>query len=349
MKNRLSDSQYGRLLSCIEGLHRCRHLKDFPKHSVAELRKLVACKMLCYAELDYARQRTINFFDPPTEYEAKPNEWFPKIIHQHPVLEYFKTGDGQALKISDFLGEEEFHALDLYQLAYRLTGAEDQMGFGVCIRDSFILGFAFDRGERSFTEEDRLLLNLIRPHVIQTYLHLEELAGHEQLQRDLQSALRESGLGVIVLNDAHAIVHATPGAIESLAGYIPVPESTPRLPEKLECWAFGPADSAPLILNRDDSRLVLRRVAQETRLLIMLSKENTTTAAATSAGRLARSNLTPRELEALHWIAEGKSNSEIAIILGISAGTAKLHVERILAKLGVENRTAAALFLRAAR
>lgn len=53
-------------------------------------------------------------------------------------------------------------------------------------------------------------------------------------------------------------------------------------------------------------------------------------------------NLTARESEVLHWIREGKRNSEIAIILGCSRGTVKVHCENIYRKLGVETRTAAA-------
>lgn len=52
--------------------------------------------------------------------------------------------------------------------------------------------------------------------------------------------------------------------------------------------------------------------------------------------------LTPREKEVLHWIAEGKTNAAIAAILGLSAYTVKGYVEQILEKLGVENRTCAA-------
>jgi len=52
--------------------------------------------------------------------------------------------------------------------------------------------------------------------------------------------------------------------------------------------------------------------------------------------------LSRRELEALAWVAQGKTNSELAAILGISLSTAKKHVEHILDKLGVETRTAAA-------
>ena len=54
--------------------------------------------------------------------------------------------------------------------------------------------------------------------------------------------------------------------------------------------------------------------------------------------------LTAREREVLFWVARGKSNSETAIILGISASTVGKHLERIYAKLGVENRTAASSF-----
>jgi DNA-binding CsgD family transcriptional regulator len=54
-------------------------------------------------------------------------------------------------------------------------------------------------------------------------------------------------------------------------------------------------------------------------------------------------SLTAREREILEWLGQGKANSEIGVILGISTHTVKRHVERILSKLGVENRYAAAL------
>ena len=53
--------------------------------------------------------------------------------------------------------------------------------------------------------------------------------------------------------------------------------------------------------------------------------------------------LTPREGEILFWISQGKTNPEIAIILGMQICTVKKHVENFLPKLGVETRLAAAL------
>ena len=53
--------------------------------------------------------------------------------------------------------------------------------------------------------------------------------------------------------------------------------------------------------------------------------------------------LSERELEVLALIAEGKSNKEIAAVLYIAEGTVKNHVTNILGKLGVRDRTQAAL------
>jgi DNA-binding CsgD family transcriptional regulator len=51
--------------------------------------------------------------------------------------------------------------------------------------------------------------------------------------------------------------------------------------------------------------------------------------------------LTPRERETLHWVAEGKRDHEIAVILRISERTIEQHVHACLEKLGVETRSAA--------
>jgi DNA-binding CsgD family transcriptional regulator len=51
--------------------------------------------------------------------------------------------------------------------------------------------------------------------------------------------------------------------------------------------------------------------------------------------------LTQREAEVLHWVAGGKSNDDVARIIGTSSATVKKHLEHIYDKLNVTNRTAA--------
>ena len=54
-------------------------------------------------------------------------------------------------------------------------------------------------------------------------------------------------------------------------------------------------------------------------------------------------DLTPRVAETLLWLAQGKTNADIATILGNSESTVKKHVLEIFEKLSVETRGAAAL------
>ena len=62
-----------------------------------------------------------------------------------------------------------------------------------------------------------------------------------------------------------------------------------------------------------------------------------------SATPLESLGLSAREAEILLWVAQGKTNSEVGMILNISAATAKKHLEHIYDKLGVESRNAATL------
>jgi DNA-binding NarL/FixJ family response regulator len=51
--------------------------------------------------------------------------------------------------------------------------------------------------------------------------------------------------------------------------------------------------------------------------------------------------LTPREAEVLLWVAQGKANADVAIILGMAEATVKRHLTNSFPKLGVESRNAA--------
>ena len=62
-----------------------------------------------------------------------------------------------------------------------------------------------------------------------------------------------------------------------------------------------------------------------------------------SAEPLLKFSLTPRAAETLLWLAQGKTNQDIATILGITESTVKKHVQEIFKKLSVETRGAAAV------
>jgi DNA-binding CsgD family transcriptional regulator len=78
-----------------------------------------------------------------------------------------------------------------------------------------------------------------------------------------------------------------------------------------------------LTLTRESRRLLVRRVGD-----VLLLREEV-------------ASLTPREHEVLGLAAKGLSNAEIAANLWISAGTVRIHLQRVYEKLGVRSRTGA--------
>jgi DNA-binding CsgD family transcriptional regulator len=64
---------------------------------------------------------------------------------------------------------------------------------------------------------------------------------------------------------------------------------------------------------------------------------------APAGAALAQDRITPREREVLMWVASGKTDADIALLLAISRRTVHKHLEHIYIKLGVETRTAAVM------
>ncbi len=100
--------------------------------------------------------------------------------------------------------------------------------------------------------------------------------------------------------------------------------------------------SEPDFSERD--RQLLRLVTPHF-IQALTAAELTSARQTASEAPLATLGLTKRELEVARWIARGRTNPEIAQILEMAPRTVEKHVENILVKLGVENRTAAAMMI----
>lgn len=130
-----------------------------------------------------------------------------------------------------------------------------------------------------------------------------------------------------------------------------------KLPSRLQSWLneslvlqrHSRQAAAPLIVSRDDGELSIRlekneRTAELT--LLLDEQEYVQPQASRAVGgmipQLEQYRLTPRETDVLNWLAKGKTNRDIADILGMSPRTVNKHLEHIFIKLGVETRSAAA-------
>ena len=147
--------------------------------------------------------------------------------------------------------------------------------------------------------------------------------------------------GLIVVNRDGFIDFASDATRATVARYIG-PFTENRLPAPLGAWLDGTlarGDEGPFVAGADGRHLVVRRFVTGAVAEVVLLVTETQRV---DAGLRRRYRLTARESEILWWVAEGKTNREIAIILGRSARTIQLHLNRVYRKLGVETRTAAA-------
>lgn len=114
------------------------------------------------------------------------------------------------------------------------------------------------------------------------------------------------------------------------AGFLLKTAEAPELVSAVRRVAAGEGVVAPEVTRR-----VFRELASIARPTALGSAEDT-----------GLERLTGRELEVLTYLGRGASNGQLATALTISEATAKTHVSRVLAKLGVQSRTQAALVAR---
>ncbi len=120
---------------------------------------------------------------------------------------------------------------------------------------------------------------------------------------------------------------------------------TTRLAESLlhrHCEDYRAVGQLPASLGQPGNGLRVRRFDESGRddLHFLVLEEN---APSPNPGALLALGLTPREAEVLFWVAQGKSNPDIATIIGAAVRTVHKHVENVFRKLGCETRAAAAV------
>jgi len=139
--------------------------------------------------------------------------------------------------------------------------------------------------------------------------------------------------GVLFLSRSGEILYWTHRSRELLGRYFKHPERS--LPENVVQAMNASAEiSIQLRYRQGQAELTVSILRLRKEVVVLLSEETIVQRAVM---------LTNREREVHHWLVQGKSNDQIASILGISIHTVKNHMDHIFGKLGVDNRVAAAM------
>jgi DNA-binding NarL/FixJ family response regulator len=217
-------------------------------------------------------------------------------------------------------------------MTIRVLIADDQMmvreGFSVLLGampDIEVVGEAVNG--RDAVERVRELA----PDVVLMDIRMPEMNGIEAT-REIVAADGAAKVLVLTTFDLDEYVYQALRA--GASGFLLKDASARQLADGVRVVAAGEALLAPSVTKR---------------LITEFSKLSETPRLMPSAQQAAFGDLTERETEVLVLIAQGLSNGEIAERLVVAESTIKTHVSRVLVKLGLRDRTQAAVFAYEAR
>jgi DNA-binding CsgD family transcriptional regulator len=245
---RLTESELRAALDMLHAIgEACGGGADFAHRGVELLPRLVGSELttLSVCDLDGGHRSVVS--DQPGAISPREIAAFDHHFFEHPLVrDHGRNPAAVTRRITDLVPEAEFQRTPLYNEYYRRIGIKHITAVPIHVDRRFLVSFVLNRSITAFSDRERELLDVVRPHLANLYR-----------------------LGVAI-DRAHD----------------------------------APADAA---------------------------------------ADVAEAPLTPREREVLDWVAAGKTNRDIATILGASPRTVEKHLERIYEKLGVETRTAAVM------
>lgn len=347
---RLRSTDFRAATRFLQDLYELRELRSYQTQLMARLPTVIPCDAVIYGENNFRTRMSRGFSDPPEAFDEKAARAYSRFAHASPLIRAYRRGKGSAVKYSDFLTRREFHATPLYNEFFRPRGVEFRIAKGLPGPPGLVTAVYLDRSARDFSERDRLLLNLLRPHFNQSYRNAVMVSAMRDELSMIDQGLELVDRGIVVLAPDGRPQVMTPLARGWLDEHFHAGSTTGhRLPEEISRWISRQTTSGdeilrpmtPLVVEGEGSRLVARVIARDSHHILVLQRQARALPSSESLG------LSRREADVMTWVAEGKTNAETATILGLSRRTVDKHLEHIYVKLGVETRMAAAARVRA--
>lgn len=330
-------------------------LHEIGEHLGGEIARLIGHDSMVFCEMD--KRTGVSTYHTQTvgQHFGRYLGIVQRHLHQTPFIpHYTRHPGGPAMRTFDIVSPSAWRRTALCNEAFAPLGFTEQLGAEIPSDPHVIRGFLLNREQRGFSNRDIEMLNLLKEHIVAASTIVDQWRRLDEGHRRADATERR---GTIVLDQRARALLWSPEARALLGFYTPIPATPPTsLPSLVEAWALrtiaehGSRDlwslpRQPLRLENEGHELALRlsSAAEAGCHLLLLEESHPALPWHDGIGRLGR-----REREVLAWVAKGKTNEEIAQVLGMSVYTVKNHVKHILDILGVSNRTAAAtVWLRA--
>jgi DNA-binding CsgD family transcriptional regulator len=340
---RLRTSDLHGALEFVGELNETDAPEPFPAELLGRLAALVPADSAAYNERDLAGRELLfasewcrdeEGIEPDVaDWDLDPSgiDAWEYVLH-HPVNVFRRrSGYMGALADSEIWERRERRSHDVFGPEYHAYwGLVDCLGIRLSDSSTHTLTVWLESRDRDFSARDKLVLDVLRPHLAARRRH----ARLWQLLADVLSALDaapEQAPAVVLLAESGRVEFASAAARVLLREYFG--KSGAVLPEPLEVWRRAGTTTSYRV-RRDGHSLVVDAAGRGQSALVL--REEPTQLAA----------LTVRELDVMRYVDAGLTNDEIARLLWITRGTVKKHLEHVYAKLGVRTRTAALARLR---
>jgi DNA-binding CsgD family transcriptional regulator len=296
------------------------------------------------------RERSIScYYGPWAQQAIDLAPAFGFHLAEHPQFMALCRGIAQPVdSVSDYVSLRQWRSSGMFREVVKLAGAIDQLSSSILLGENLSFSVVINRDRWGFGDEERLVLELFTPHVAQ--------AWRNRVRWEQQLHLATSREWVV--DHFGNVIDAGDGLDSWLAANFPEEGSgisRAALPKPVRTWISqtlipmarmrGTPSVADLTMDFPDAEGRLYRFQLspgQSFARHVVSVAPVIRSAAEESQRLLGLGLSPRQAEVLLWLSRGKSNDEIAAILGISLFTVKAHLRAIFPILMVDNRHAAA-------
>jgi DNA-binding CsgD family transcriptional regulator len=332
--SRLSDRDYRGALDFVGDAYDAQDRDEFRRAILPGYRRLVGCEWASYNEL--IGTTPIAAIVEPDLPDWAEDAWARHAGENPLLLRFLQTRDGRAVRFSDIAPLPELRRMPLFAEFYTRLGIDRQIAFVLPSTPELTIAVALSRGGRDFSERDRGILELTRPHLIQAYRAAELRETLIATVAGLRSGVEAEGGALIVLADDGSVRFASAAARELVERVLGVPLEEGAPPPAALAARLG-SDPEHLASNGNGAALLVRQVRSGADTVLVLGEPEREL----SVAQLRQLGLTRREAEVLEALAAGGATGAVAGELAISERTLAKHVQRINAKLGVRNRSQA--------
>lgn len=343
----ISHRDFESILAFLQGAYTAHDSEALDNYELEAIPRLTPCLYVGVGGASIGK--TAEARSNPAEFTTRRNA---EIASAHlgelpEVIQYLRTSRSEFVRRSDCPTFAAFEQSTMYQEVYRSQRVVDACSLLIPTASNR-LDFVGVTSDGLITDRDRNVLIAISPHLVELHRSALAVTRLKDELGDLRAANDRCSRAVVAVDPAGRILRLSDHGRLLLEHYFGTIKSA-MLPGQVLAWMLQadaalrratdlPAPNRPRVIERPGRRLIIRFLSDPDRHLVVVEEQITDM----DAIALRALGLTRRQAEVLKYVALGKSNPEIGIILGLSPRTAGKHVEEILRRLHVSTRTEAA-------